>query len=69
MLQVLEDQPKNAVDLLETSLLVKKSTFDPKESSPLVPIPVRGGWGWEEASLLHEAPVVWCSTACNAWTR
>ncbi|KAG2444989.1 hypothetical protein HYH02_008859 [Chlamydomonas schloesseri] len=38
--KVLEDQPKNALDLLETSLLVKKSTFDPKESSPLVPIPV-----------------------------
>ncbi|GFR44664.1 hypothetical protein Agub_g5954 [Astrephomene gubernaculifera] len=38
--KILEDQPSKAVDLLETSLLVKKSTFDAKESSPLVPIPV-----------------------------
>ncbi|KAG2495962.1 hypothetical protein HYH03_005892 [Edaphochlamys debaryana] len=38
--KVLEDQPSKAVDLLEVSLLVKKGTFDAKESSPLVPIPV-----------------------------
>ncbi|GLI63341.1 hypothetical protein VaNZ11_006263 [Volvox africanus] len=38
--KVLEDQPSKAVDLLEASLLVKKSTFDAKESSPLVPVPV-----------------------------
>ncbi|KXZ46194.1 hypothetical protein GPECTOR_46g263 [Gonium pectorale] len=38
--KVLEDQPTKPLDLLEASLLVKKSTFDAKESSPLVPIPV-----------------------------
>lgn len=39
---MLEEKPSKAVDLLEASLLAKKSTFDAKESSPLVPIPVRG---------------------------
>ncbi|PNH08597.1 Flagellar radial spoke protein 4, partial [Tetrabaena socialis] len=38
--KVLEDHPSKPVDLLEASLLVKKSTFEAKESSPLVPTPV-----------------------------
>jgi hypothetical protein len=37
---VLEEKPTNSLDLLETSLLVKKTTFEPKESSPLVPVSV-----------------------------
>lgn len=40
--QVLEEKPANALDVLETSLLVKKTTFDYKESSPLVPVSVSG---------------------------
>lgn len=40
-LQVLEDKPSEAVDLLETSLLVKKTTFEAQESAPLVPVSVR----------------------------
>lgn len=36
--KVLEDKPDGTLDLLETSYLVKKTAFDPKESSPLVPI-------------------------------
>ncbi|KAJ9522652.1 hypothetical protein QJQ45_019729, partial [Haematococcus lacustris] len=35
---VLEEKPTGAIDLLETSLLVKKTAFTAKESSPLVPI-------------------------------
>ncbi len=38
---MLEDKPSNAVDLLETSLLVKKTAFDAAETSALVPISVR----------------------------
>ena len=38
--QVLEEKPGSAVDLLETTLLVKKTDFVGKESSPLVPISV-----------------------------
>ena len=40
MRQVLEEKPGSAVDLLETALLVKKTDFVAKESSPLVPISV-----------------------------
>lgn len=40
VLQILEEKPSGGVDLLEASLLAKKGTFDAKESSPLVPIPV-----------------------------
>jgi radial spoke head protein 4/6 len=39
--QVLEEKPTNAVDLLETTLLVKKKGFDAKEVSPLLPVHVR----------------------------
>lgn len=39
--QVLEEKPTNAVDLQELSLLAKKTAFDGKETSPLLPIPVR----------------------------
>lgn len=38
LLKVLEERPDNAVDLLETSLLTKRTTFDAKETSPLVPL-------------------------------
>lgn len=36
--QVLGDKPNEAVDLLETSLLVKKTAFEAQESAPLVPV-------------------------------
>lgn len=38
--QVLGERPNEAVDLLETSLLVKKTAFEAKESAPLVPVSV-----------------------------
>ena len=40
--RVLEEKPTKPVDLLEASLLARKATFEAKESSPLVPIPVSG---------------------------
>lgn len=40
LFQVLEEKPTNAVDLQELSLLAKKTAFDGKESSPLLPVPV-----------------------------
>eukprot|EP00798_Chlamydomonas_sp_ICE-L_P031212 gene31212-6361_t len=36
--KVLEEKPSAAIDLLETSLLTKKTAFNVKESSPLVPV-------------------------------
>lgn len=39
--QVLEEKPQGALDLLDTSYLIKRTAFDAKESSPLVPISVR----------------------------
>ncbi len=39
--QVLEEKPGEAIDLLDTSLLVKKTAFHAQESAPLVPISVR----------------------------
>lgn len=38
--QVLGDKPNEAIDLLETSLLVKKTAFEAQESAPLVPVSV-----------------------------
>uniref|UniRef100_A0A061R768 Radial spoke head protein 4 a n=1 Tax=Tetraselmis sp. GSL018 TaxID=582737 RepID=A0A061R768_9CHLO len=35
--KILDEKPTNAVDLLETSLLTKKTTFQAKENTPLVP--------------------------------
>lgn len=35
--KILEDKPSGSIDLLETSLLTKKTAFTAKESSPLVP--------------------------------
>lgn len=43
-MQVLEEQPTKAVDLLETSALIKRTQVDARESSPLVPISVRTLW-------------------------
>lgn len=40
IIKILEDKPANAVDLLETSHLIKCTAFDAKETSALVPIPV-----------------------------
>ncbi|GMH45997.1 hypothetical protein BSKO_13961 [Bryopsis sp. KO-2023] len=34
--KIIEERPTNAVDLLETSLLVKRTTFDPKANTVLV---------------------------------
>jgi hypothetical protein len=36
--QILEDKPAGAVDLLETSLLVKKTEFDAKTTSATLPV-------------------------------
>ncbi|KAF5843246.1 radial spokehead-like protein [Dunaliella salina] len=36
--KVLGEKPNEAVDLLETSLLVKKTAFEAQESAPLVPV-------------------------------
>jgi hypothetical protein len=41
IVQVLGDRPSEAVDLLETSLLVKKTAFEAQDSAPLVPVSVR----------------------------
>ena len=53
-MQVLEEQPTKAVDLLETSALIKCTQVDARESSPLVPISVRTLWqlaGWVHGAL------------------
>ena len=36
--QILEDKPAGAVDLLETTLLVKKTEFDPKTTNATLPV-------------------------------
>jgi hypothetical protein len=55
--QLLEEQPDRAVDLLEASLLAKKSDFSAhtKESLPLVPISVSGRRTTPCANSPHDA--------------
>ena len=43
-LQILDERPSNAIDLLETSILTKKTAFEANENTPLVPPKV--GWLW-----------------------
>lgn len=38
LLKILEERPNSAVDLFETSVLAKRTAFDARESSPLVPL-------------------------------
>jgi len=39
--QVLEERPGNAVDVLETAILVKKTGLDGREAAQIVPLEVR----------------------------
>lgn len=58
MLQVLEEKPDKALDLLETSYMAKRTAFTPMESAPLVPTSVSRRTGREGRGivLLKRAP-------------